>query len=400
MSLIKCPDCGEVVSKKATSCPKCGRVIKKESHLFRNLFFILIIIIGIAIYSDQKKKEFVSEEWWITATLDMVHKKITDGIDINLQNEKNGKTPLMFAIEKQNTDIVNLLLKNGANVNKTNIFGENSLIFALKTSNKELVELIINQNVRVDNQDINGKTALIYAIETNKDISLVELLLNKKANINIRTNNGMTPLMYASKFAHNKDIIVYLIKNGAQINDIDDDNKTAVDYAKNNKHLENKLVTAMQKFLLSKSSSQKYSQEEVLTDCKQAKEQVLKKFYEIKGENLTIFHKTKVIDFASDGVMLEQNCYALNTKWIFPELRNLLKNCNHGDRVFVYTDDTEYVKNEAFRDGNYLYYRDGIFKYTTVIGATNSVPAFRKSGHKINELNYKNYLHNRNLNCN
>ena len=32
MALIKCPNCGEQISDKATVCPKCGKTIDSKSQ--------------------------------------------------------------------------------------------------------------------------------------------------------------------------------------------------------------------------------------------------------------------------------------------------------------------------------------------------------------------------------
>ena len=96
---------------------------------------------------------------------------------------------------------------------------------------------------------------------------------------------------------------------------------------------------------------------------------------------------------------MERNCLNVNQKWIFPELKQQFKNCKQSERVFLYTSDTEYLNDEYFKDENYLYYRDGVLKYKTIIGSTNSVPAFKRSNYRIDELYYKKYLNNRKINC-
>ena len=45
MALIKCPECGEMVSDTAKSCPSCGYKIKK-SRVKTILFYILMIACG------------------------------------------------------------------------------------------------------------------------------------------------------------------------------------------------------------------------------------------------------------------------------------------------------------------------------------------------------------------
>jgi hypothetical protein len=47
--LVKCKDCGRMVSKKATKCPQCGAPRKRTSLLTKIIggFFALVLVIGI-----------------------------------------------------------------------------------------------------------------------------------------------------------------------------------------------------------------------------------------------------------------------------------------------------------------------------------------------------------------
>lgn len=35
MALIKCPECGNEISDKATKCPECGCILKEEEHVLK-----------------------------------------------------------------------------------------------------------------------------------------------------------------------------------------------------------------------------------------------------------------------------------------------------------------------------------------------------------------------------
>jgi hypothetical protein len=66
MSLIKCKDCGNEVSKKAQSCPNCGAPLKRKSiGCFSGLLIIFLVIVGIGIIGliiPQVSKRKVTEE--------------------------------------------------------------------------------------------------------------------------------------------------------------------------------------------------------------------------------------------------------------------------------------------------------------------------------------------------
>lgn len=53
MALLKCPDCNNECSDKASTCPKCGRPLEKQRSLitqdigFGGVIYSLILIIGV-----------------------------------------------------------------------------------------------------------------------------------------------------------------------------------------------------------------------------------------------------------------------------------------------------------------------------------------------------------------
>lgn len=56
MALIKCPNCGQTISDKATKCPKCGNVLKRQSEQSpkgnqnnKSVFFIVAAIVLVIL---------------------------------------------------------------------------------------------------------------------------------------------------------------------------------------------------------------------------------------------------------------------------------------------------------------------------------------------------------------
>jgi hypothetical protein len=140
-----------------------------------------------------------------------------------------------------------------------------------------------------------------------------------------------------------------------------------------------------------------------IADCKQAIEKAKKHRNEI-GEpgTMRIFnagHTTvnpegeiisselyRVMDFASNGVMVSNCGFVVGAS------------CDN-ERVFVYTTDTNYANEDVFRGKGLLYKRDGNYRYTTVIGSQNSVPAYRATQYKASEIEYKTYLKDKTEEC-
>jgi len=210
---------------------------------------------------------------------------LENGVEVNCQ-DKDGKTALMcvskqhdgakigqmfgqitpFNVSSENRYIetVNLLLKNGAEVNYEDKDGKTALIYAsaynsfdayvlelemssIIYSDKTLrpivapkrqidtVRLLLEKGADVNHQDKEGKMALIYASSSfrvkdeykekfenevavlkNNQIKTVELLLKNGADVRILDNEGKRALKYAIENGHN-EIVKLLSSNGAAL---------------------------------------------------------------------------------------------------------------------------------------------------------------------------------------
>ena len=150
--------------------------------------------------------------------------------DINhIDNE--GNAPIDIATRLNKTDIVNLLIKNGA---------PNDLTRAIKYGVTDQVEYLLSKSKNIDALDSNGDTALTLAIKEN-NVNLVKMIINKGANINIISfinnySDEYSPLMIASKNG-NKEIVNLLIKNGANVNLLNSSSMSALMTTTYDRHL-------------------------------------------------------------------------------------------------------------------------------------------------------------------
>lgn len=175
-----------------------------------------------------------------------------------------GFTPLMCAVQKEHTNIVNLLLGYGANVNESDLSGNSILGIATDLGNYELCEILIgkgadinfndhegntalmkasyighdkiinlllSKNVYINAQKKDGKTALFYAVQKNH-LSTANLLIKNEANINIKTKKGASALIYSISAGY-EDMTRLLILNKANINIHDNNSTTPLMFAIN-----------------------------------------------------------------------------------------------------------------------------------------------------------------------
>lgn len=64
--------------------------------------------------------------------------------------------------------------------------------------NKEIIELLLKAGANVNTKNKSGNDALSYALYFTDDVPVLTLLINKTDNINSQNNEGMTPLMIAA----------------------------------------------------------------------------------------------------------------------------------------------------------------------------------------------------------
>jgi hypothetical protein len=143
-------------------------------------------------------------------------------------------------------------------------------------------------------------------------------------------------------------------------------------------------------------------------DCKQAKDKRDARVKEIKialgldtnEKNLFMNIEGKVVDFAKDGIFISNTCADPYTAGLmFGQFGAVVAmNCTE-ERRFIYTSNTDYANNAKFDNKGLVYHKAGNYKYTTITGATNSVPAYKETKYKASEIDIKTYLKDKTFEC-
>src|SRR5919198_1326648 len=68
-----------------------------------------------------------------------------------------GKTPLHYAAQKDNVDIVETLLGHEAKVNEKDKYGETPLHYAVEYKNVDIVKILVEHGAKVNEKDILHK---------------------------------------------------------------------------------------------------------------------------------------------------------------------------------------------------------------------------------------------------
>lgn len=117
--------------------------------------------------------------------------------------DKDGNTPLMYAIKFTNPDIAKELLKRGADINAKNKAGETAMTFASKRQDREarkvLVNFLLNMGVDEEAKKLGKETLEKYEQEKKEEADLLKLeerVRNFKANPTyIKKANALAGLM-------------------------------------------------------------------------------------------------------------------------------------------------------------------------------------------------------------
>jgi ankyrin repeat protein len=130
----------------------------------------------------------------------------------------DGTTALHWAVEADDLELTDLLIRAGAHVSAANKTGATPLLLATINGNAVLIERLITAGAD-PNAPLtkSADTALMMASRTGK-IDAVKVLLDHGAQVNAKeTWGGTTALMWAISERH-PDVAKLLVENGADVN--------------------------------------------------------------------------------------------------------------------------------------------------------------------------------------
>eukprot|EP00299_Pterocystis_sp_00344_P007748 c2656_g1_i1.p1 GENE.c2656_g1_i1~~c2656_g1_i1.p1 ORF type:complete len:330 (+),score=56.55 c2656_g1_i1:49-1038(+) len=159
--------------------------------------------------------------------VEAVSSQIKCGVDVN--SRQSGWCPLHMACQNGHTNIVALLLKNGAQVNSTGQNGITALHLCAHKGFVQSSQMLLLFSANINAVDREGCTPLHYAAIWGQT-PVVEVLIQRGAIVSIQNNDGWTPLHYASRHGHVNTVRV-LCASGAELQIADSEGKTPRDVA-------------------------------------------------------------------------------------------------------------------------------------------------------------------------
>ena len=143
---------------------------------------------------------------------EIVETLLKHGANPNHQN-KNGQTPLMYACMNWNVEIVKMLLEHGADIYQTNKRKLPLIFFATmkddENANLEIIKMLVDKGIDINQQEKDERTTLM-TVSARGHLNLWKWLLEHGANVNIKNNEGKTALMFAKE--NNQDDMIKLLQ--------------------------------------------------------------------------------------------------------------------------------------------------------------------------------------------
>lgn len=138
------------------------------------------------------------------------------GININAKcKHGSSETPLIYIVKLQNKDMLEYYLNiEKSDPNQKDWTKRSALIFAVNTDNDEIINMLINAGANIEYAGYFKKTPLMYAVDSDHYIS-AQALIESGANVNFSNTYGETPIILAVK-EKNFPMIKLLAENGAK----------------------------------------------------------------------------------------------------------------------------------------------------------------------------------------
>ena len=167
---------------------------------------------------------------------EIVEKVLELRVDIDTVKDKMGYTPLYLAIDKNNLEIVKLLLKHNVNANRRDKFDRTPLLFAISKGNSQIVKELVSNGAEVDGKNSLGMTPFMKAW-TDNQMDIAKILLDHGADVDFCWHDRSTTLHFEATYG-NLENVRFLLKHNANINAVDNDKDTPLHLATQNDHAE------------------------------------------------------------------------------------------------------------------------------------------------------------------
>jgi ankyrin repeat protein len=183
------------------------------------VMFMVVAGDGILVYFTMPDKDERLVDAIISQDLESTIKLLGAGANVDAKSRDKmsyNHSPLHFACSVGNLKIIELLIKNGADVNASGSMRKRPLHCA--GNRLQVIKLLMKNGAKIEATDHEGCTAL-HREAWWGHVDAVKLLSEYGANIDARDVNGWTPLFYVSHVREpgQEEVAALLIARGASV---------------------------------------------------------------------------------------------------------------------------------------------------------------------------------------
>lgn len=214
-------EAAEREAKRAFKCSEKGR--EADPKRFKDTVSVLIQIYedkGKMVHADTYRSLYLSPEddpKLPEVPLDLIDAVIADRFELvkhrligmDLELRRDGKTALMYAVERENVIITRKLLHAGAKV-------DDAFLYALKNKKANMTQLLLKLDAPREIKDDQGATPLLIAV-TSADTPTVQQLLDRGVVVNAQDHHGWSVVHIAAQKG-NAEIMRILLKPDYHVN--------------------------------------------------------------------------------------------------------------------------------------------------------------------------------------
>jgi len=150
--------------------------------------------------------------------------------DILEEEDYQGKTPLLVALDNNHFELAKVLLRVGANINKNDDLGYTALHMATVKNQREIVKFLLKSSAQVDKKTSDGMTAFHLALSMGFNECGLDLAA-AGADLETINEEENTPIHTAAKRG-SKTWLEILIKKGVDVNAVNAQGQTALDLSR------------------------------------------------------------------------------------------------------------------------------------------------------------------------
>ncbi|MCK5807875.1 ankyrin repeat domain-containing protein [bacterium] len=159
----------------------------------------------------------------IIGDTELVELLVSMGLNVNTRF-RDGLSPLWIAAFNNNKEMISILADGGANLNIKDNQGRTVLMWSVQFNRKSIANLLITRGAKINLFDKKGRTALFNAVMS-QQLRMVKMLVANGANTKLKDSNGNAPLHIATSLG-DISVVQYLIEKGASVQSGDNHGNT------------------------------------------------------------------------------------------------------------------------------------------------------------------------------